>query len=131
MRHKRRAEAYENEWLDSVFHNADSRQVSAAKARAQEAKGSVKSWNEKLSEAYGLGENGYWNRSTSQPKTQQSAQMRANPAHAYAAGNGRPAQTTRMTPAQPRDAAVGTDEDKPGACIRNRAVRPSLYIGNE
>ncbi len=99
---QRRAEAYENEWLDSVFNNADSRQVSAAKARAQEAKGSVKSWNEKLSEAYGLGENGYWNRSTSQPKTQQSAQMRANPAHAYAAGNGRLAQTASTTPAQPK-----------------------------
>ena len=99
---QRRAEAFENEWLDSVFHNADSRQVSAAKARAQEAKGSVKSWNEKLSEAYGLGENGYWNRSTGQPKTQQSAQMRANPAHAYAAGNGRPAQTASTKPAQPK-----------------------------
>ena len=55
-----RAHEYENEWLDSVVNNADEKQTKAAKARAQEAKNSVKDWNEKLSEAYGLGENGYW-----------------------------------------------------------------------
>ncbi len=78
-----RAQEYENEWLDSVVNNADEQQMNAAKARAQEAKSSVKSWNEKLSEAYGLGDDGYWNRGTSQPETQQSAQMKTNPAHAY------------------------------------------------
>ncbi len=97
-----RAQEYENEWLDSVVNNSDERQMNAAKVRAQEAKSSVKSWNEKLSEAYGLGDDGYWNRGTQQPITQQSEKMREHPEHAYGIGQYSP------TAEQPKPAAISS-----------------------
>ena len=96
-----RAQEYENEWLDSVVNNADEQQTAAVKARAQEAKSSVKSWNEKLSEAYGLGEDGYWNRGTQKPITQQSEQMREHPEHAYGIGQYSPAAEQQKPAAIP------------------------------
>ena len=101
---KRRAQEYENEWLDSVVNDAGKQQTDAAKARAQEAKNIVKDWNEKLSEAYGLGVDGYWNRGTQQPITQQSEKMRATPEHAYGIGQYRPAAEQQKPAAIPRAA---------------------------
>jgi hypothetical protein len=117
---KRRAQEYENEWLDSVVNNADKQQTEAAKARAQEAKSSVKSWNEKLSEAYGLGEDGYWNRGTQKPITQQSEQMREHPEHAYGIGQYSPSAEQQKPAAIP--SAAGSAKGREIAQLQDTLV---------
>ena len=83
----------------SVTSGATDDMLITAQNNVDSAKKELEALNLQLTAAYGLGDDGYWNRSTQQPKTQQSQQMRANTANAYGIGQFGPSDT--KTPAKP------------------------------